>query len=257
VPALRIAFTSSPSPAALAAAGELRERYGDVPLDEAAVVVAVGGDGAMIDALHRVLALPARLPVFGMNRGTAGFLMNGYAADGLPERIARAVPSTIFPLRMRAFDVDGVALPDQLACNEVALRRMRGQSARLRIMVDGQERVPELVGDGVLVATPAGSTAYNRSAHGPIVPLDAGLLALTAICPMRPRRWTGALLPRRSLVRIEVHQAATRPVAATADQRELVPVGAVEIAESPDGLRLLFDSGQALAERVLQEQFAF
>ncbi len=158
---------------------------------------------------------------------------------------------------MRARDLDGRPLPEQLACNEVALRRLRGQSARLRIVVDDEVRVPELVGDGVLVATPAGSTAYNRSAHGPIIPLDAGLLALTPICPMRPRRWAGALLPRRSVVRIEVLSGATRPVAATADQRELLPVGTVEIAEAEDALRLLFDSGQALDERVLREQFAF
>ena len=185
-PTLRIAFTASASPAARTAVGELRERYGDVALGEAEVIVAVGGDGAMIDTLHRVLALPRRAPVFGMTRGTTGFLMNGYAADGLDERIARAVPSTIFPLRMRAFDVDGHPLPEQLACNEVALRRMRGQSARLRIIVDDEVRVPELVGDGVLVATPAGSTAYNRSAHGRIVPLDAGLLAFTATSPCGP-----------------------------------------------------------------------
>jgi NAD+ kinase len=139
----------------------------------------------------------------------------------------------------------------------VALRRLQGQSARLRVLVDGEVRVPELVGDGVLVATPAGSTAYNRSAHGPIIPLDAGLLALTPICPMRPRRWTGALLPRRSVVHIEVLSGATRPVAATADQRQSMPVRAVDIAESAHCLMLLFDSGHSLDERVLREQFAF
>jgi NAD+ kinase len=257
----RLAFTASPAPAAVAAAAALRSRYGDAPLGEAAAVVAVGGDGAMIDTLHRILGLPAgadRPPVFGLNRGTAGFLMNAYTDEDLLERIARAVPSTIHPLRMRAHDATGRPLPEELACNEVALRRMYGQSARLRIRIDGEVRVPELVGDGVLVATPAGSTAYNRSAHGPIIPLDAGLLALTPICPMRPRRWTGALLPRRAVVQVEVLSGDTRPVAATADQRQLLPVGSVEIAEAGDlGLRLLFDEGHALDERVLREQFAF
>jgi NAD+ kinase len=238
----------------------LRQAYGVVPFDEADVIVVIGGDGAMIDTLHRILALPAgaaRPPVFGMNRGTTGFLMNVFAIDGLPERLQQAVSSTIVPLRMRARDLNGRALPDELACNEVALRRLHGQSARLRVMVDGELRIPELVGDGVLVATPAGSTAYNRSAHGPIIPLGTGLLALTPICPMRPRRWPGALLPHRSVVRIEVLDGATRPVAATADQRELVPVGSVEVAEANEELRLLFDSGSALDERVLREQFAF
>jgi len=259
--AMKIAFVCSAAPAARAAFDALTRRYGQMAVGEADAVVALGGDGAMIDALHRILALPAgpgaRPPAFGMNCGTAGFLMNEYGEDDLPARIARAVRSTIVPLRMRARDLDGRPLPEQLACNEVALRRLRGQSARLRIVVDDEVRVPELVGDGVLVATPAGSTAYNRSAHGPIIPLDAGLLALTPICPMRPRRWAGALLPRRSVVRIEVLSGATRPVAATADQRELLPVGTVEIAEAEDALRLLFDSGQALDERVLREQFAF
>jgi NAD+ kinase len=260
VSAPRIAFTSSPAPQAQAAMETLRRAYGAVPFDEADVIVAVGGDGAMIDTLHRILALPAgapRPPVFGMNRGTAGFLMNDFAADGLYERVQQAVPNTIVPLRMRARDLDGRVLPDELACNEVALRRLHGQSARLRLIVDGELRIPELVGDGVLVATPAGSTAYNRSAHGPIIPLGTGLLALTPICPMRPRRWSGALLPHHSVVRIEVLSAATRPVAATADQREQVPVGSVEVAEADEELRLLFDSGSALDERVRREQFAF
>jgi NAD+ kinase len=214
----------------------------------------------MIDTLHRILALPPdapRPPVFGMNRCTAGFLMNDFAADGLHERVQQAVPTTIVPLRMHVHDLDGQALPDELACNEVAMRRLHGQSARLRLIVDDEVRIPELVGDGVLIATPAGSTAYNRSAHGPIISLGAGLLALTPICPMRPRRWTGALLPHRSVVvRIEVLSGATRPVAAT-DQRELVPVGSVEVAEADEELRLLFDSGSALDQRVLREQFAF
>jgi NAD+ kinase len=256
----RVAFVGSPAPAAQQAFEALVQRYGQVPVERAAVVVAVGGDGAMIEALHRILALPdgaPRPPAFGMNRGTAGFLMNDFAETGLLTRIRSAVSSTIYPLRMSAEGVDGQPLPDGLACNEVALRRLHGQSARLRITVDGEVVVPELVGDGVLVATPAGSTAYNRSAHGPIIPLDAGLLALTPICPMRPRRWGGALLPRRAVVRIDVLSAATRPVSATADQREFLPVRAVEIREAEQGLQLLFDSGHALDQRVISEQFVF
>lgn len=257
---IRISFTASPAPLAREAADVLRDRYGQGSIADADVVVAVGGDGALIDTLHRVLALPpgaVRPPVFGMNRGTAGFLMNDYAEDGLIERIARAEPSAIAPLRVRAIDVDGRQLPEELACNEVALRRMQGQSARLRITVDGQLRLSELVGDGVLVATAAGSTAYNRSANGPIIPLGAGLLALTPICPMRPRRWGGALLNHRAVVRIDVLSSATRPVAATADQRQVLPVASVEIAEASEHcLQLLFDPGHALEERVLREQFA-
>ena len=261
MPPTRIAFTSSPAPTAEQAAHELRERYGRVSLADADVVVPIGGDGAMIDALHRVLDLPdgrARPAVFGMHRGTVGFLMNDYGVDGLLDRIAAAVPNTIHPLRMRAFDLTGEPVGEELACNEVALRRLHGQSARLRILVDGQVRVPELIGDGVLVATPAGSTAYNRSAHGPIIPLAAGLLALTPICPMRPRRWSGALLPRGVVVRADVMNGDRRPVAVTADQREALAVGSAEICEAQDkALRLLFDSGHALEERVLREQFSF
>jgi NAD+ kinase len=255
---LRIAFAASAAPAAQQAVHALRLRYGDAPMEDADVVVAVGGDGALIDTLHRVLQLPEPPAVFGMNRGTAGFLMNEYAEDGLPERIAAAVPSLIEPLRARALDCDGGPVCELLACNEVALRRMQGQSARLRISVDGEVRVPELVGDGVLVATPAGSTAYNRSANGPIIPLAAGLLALTPICPMRPRRWNGALLNSRVTVEIEVLSPVTRPVAMTADQRQVVPIRSVEITTAPDlSLRLLFDTGHALDDRVLREQFAF
>jgi NAD+ kinase len=255
----RLSFTSSLAPAARQAADRLRRRYGHNSLAEADVVVAVGGDGAMIDTLHQVLALAPDRPrpgVFGMNQGTVGFLMNDYAEDDLTGRIDRAVISTISPLAMHAWGLDGLELPEQLACNEVTLRRLHGQSARLRVLVDGEIRMPELVGDGVIVATPAGSTAYNRSAQGPIIPLDAGLLALTPICPMRPRRWSGALLQRHSLVRIEVVDSAMRPVAATADQRQFLPVQAVEIAESEHTVRLLFDAGHALDERVLRAQFA-
>ena len=259
---VRVCFHASPSPAARAATADLERRYEHVPFERADVVVAVGGDGALIDALHCILALApgSRRPaVFGMHRGTVGFLMNQFGDGDLLERIAGAVASTIFPLRMRAEDLEGRPMPDQLACNEVTLRRQHGQAARLRILVDGRVRLPELLGDGVIVATPAGSTAYNRSAHGPIIPLEADLLALTPVCPLRPRRWTGALLPSRAVVRVEVVNGDTRPVVATADQRQTTSeVGAVEIAEARDeALTLLFDPGHALDERVLREQFAF
>lgn len=256
-----IAFRCSSAPAAVAAAGELRQRYGDVPLDRAGVVVVVGGDGAMIDALHAVLGLGPQVtapPVFGMHCGTAGFLMNDYRLDALPARLAAAEPSTIRPLRMCGDAEDGTPLAESLACNEVALRRLAEQSARIRVTVDGTVRLDELRGDGILVATAVGSTAYNLSAHGPIVPLGAGLLALTPICAMTPRRWTGALLGRDSVVRLEVLEAAKRPVAASADQRDLVRVRSVEVSEAAGrSLQLLFDPGRALAERVVREQFSW
>jgi NAD+ kinase len=255
----RIAFVASAAPLAQEALAALIGRYGQSSIEAADAVVAVGGDGAMIDTLHGLLALPddvPRPPVFGMNRGTAGFLLNDYSEDGLVERIATAVSSTISPLRMRAEGLDG-QMYEELACNEIALRRLGGQSARLRIAVDNEVRMPELVGDGVLVATPAGSTAYNLSAHGPIIPLDGKLLALTPICPMRPRRWSGALLSHLATVRVDVLGADRRPVSATADQREFRAVRSVEISEATNRpLRLLFDSGHALDERVVRAQFA-
>lgn len=260
----RLHVRCSPSDRAQRAAADLRGRYGDVPLDEADVVVAVGGDGTLLDALHAVLAADDRRddppPVFGIMRGTVGFLMNDFDApehgDDLPARLAAAHRSVIRPLRMTGDGVDGGHIPEQLACNEVALRRLAGQSAAIRISVDGEVRMEGLRGDGVLVATPAGSTAYNLSAHGPIVPLEANVLALTPICPMRPRRWPGALLPRGSRVRFDVLHAAERPVAATADQRQFVPVSWIEVCEATDRpLTLLFDPGRTLDERVVREQF--
>jgi NAD+ kinase len=255
----RISFISSAAPLAREALCVLAARYGQAPIDDSDVVVAIGGDGIMIDALHRILALEDVVPpppVFGIHRGTAGFLMNDYGEDELPERIATAVSSTIFPLRMRATQLGGDQVHEELACNEVALRRLGGQSARLRISVDGEIRMPQLVGDGMLVATPAGSTAYNRSARGPIIPLDGKLLALTPICPLRPLHWTGALLSHLATVRVDVIEPALRPVSATADQREFRSVQAVEVAEARDRpLRLLFDCGHALEERVVRAQF--
>lgn len=251
-----LALTAAPSDAAQQARDDLAARYPTVPLAAAEVVVAVGGDGQLIDTLHRVLELRTALPaVFGMHRGTTGFLMNAWSAQDLPARIAAAERSEVHPLQMQAHDTGGGSLT-ALALNEVSLRRLGQQSARVRITVDGQVRMEELRGDGVMVATPAGSTAYNLSARGPIVPLGAEVLCLTPICPLRPRHWAGALLPRGSVVRFEVLDPGKRPVAASADQREMVEVTAVDVREQRDlALTLLFDPGHGLEERVLREQF--
>ena len=257
---MRLTFVASQAPAAQAALAELTREHESVPLDQADVVVALGGDGSLIDALHAVLRLPPEHTppaVYGMNRGTTGFLMNDYSADGLSARLAGAVPSTLHPLCMDALDLDGNPLQPLLACNEVALRRVGEQSARLQVSVDGEVRLEELRGDGAMVATPAGSTAYNLSARGPILPLGAGLLALTPICPMTPRRWSGALLRRDAVVRFVVLEPDKRPVVATADQRRLVHVSEVEIREATERpMTVLFDPDRSLDERLVREQFA-
>jgi NAD+ kinase len=257
---VKLAFVGSDAPAAQAALAELTAQHAAVPPADADVVVVLGGDGSLISALHAVLDLPDdRKPpsVYGMNRGTTGFLMNDYSPDRLTERLAQAVPSSLRPLCMTAVDLDGGALPSALACNEVALRRVGEQSARLRVSVNGEVRLEELRGDGAMVATPAGSTAYNLSARGPILPLGAGLLALTPICPMTPRRWGGALLPRDAVVRFEVLAPDKRPVVATADQRRLVRVSVVEIREAAERpMTVLFDPDRSLDERLVREQFA-
>ena len=249
----RIHFTASQAEAARMALERLEARYGQVPLAEAEVVVALGGDGFMLQTLH---AMKGRnLPVYGMNRGTVGFLMNGYAEDGLPERLAAAEETVINPLRMRATCGDGVC-HQALAINEVSLLRQGPQAAKLRIHVDGRMRMEELVCDGVLVSTPAGSTAYNYSAHGPILPLGSEVLALTAIAPFRPRRWRGALIPKAARVTVEVLNPGRRPVMADADSRSVRDVIKVEIESVPTiAHRLLFDDGHGLDERLLREQF--
>jgi NAD+ kinase len=235
---------------------ELVARHGEVAEEEADTVVALGGDGLVLDVLHRLVDLPEPPPIYGMNRGTTGFLLNGYHPDDLTARLAAATATRVVPLECRAWDTDGRELPMLRAFNEVALRRLNNQSARIRVVVDGVERLEELACDGVLVATPAGSTAYNLSARGPILPLESNLLALTPICPLRPRRWAGALLRNTRTIAFEVLDPVKRPVAVSADQRELVEVGRVEVRESRGTeLRLLFDDGQGLAERVLAEQF--
>ena len=250
----RIAFLANPTDEAQQARRALAARYGEVAVDAAEVVVALGGDGFMLRTLHATLPRP--LPVFGMKLGKVGFLMNHYRADDLPQRLARAHATRLSPLVMRTQGRDG-ADAQALAFNEVSLLRQTNQAAHLRILLDGQVRLDELICDGVLVATPAGSTAYNFSAHGPILPLDANVLALTPISPFRPRRWRGALLPTGTRVRIEVPEPAVRPVSATADFHEVRDIVAVEISDSPQhAVTLLFDPEHKLAERILDEQFA-
>jgi NAD+ kinase len=251
----KIAFVAAHGESAEAARRRLIHRYGNTPPEECDVIVALGGDGFMLQTLHRYMNL--NKPIYGMNQGTVGFLMNEYAEDDLPARLGSANPATVHPLRMKAISVNG-ATETALAINEVALLRQTRQTAKLRISVDGRVRIEELICDGVLIATPAGSTAYNLSAHGPVLPLNAGVLALTPISAFRPRRWRGALLPRSVTVRIEVLETPKRPVSATADFHEVRDVVEVEIKEAPEiALRLLFDAGHDLEERILSEQFTF
>lgn len=252
--ALRLAFTASSAPAAAAACDTLIRAYGQVDEAEADVIVALGGDGFMLQTLHRTEGLPA--PVYGMNRGTVGFLMNEFSADDLPERLKAAEEALINPLRMEATTVTG-EVRRALAINEVSLLRQGPQASKLRIAVDGRPRMDELVCDGALVATPAGSTAYNYSAHGPILPIGADVLALTAMAAFRPRRWRGALLPKAARVTFEVLDAEKRPVMAEADARAVRNVLRVEVASEPRIThRLLFDPGHGLEERLIREQFA-
>lgn len=249
----RIAFRASRAQAAQAALAELLARHGQTPEDRADVIVALGGDGFMLDTLHATQALG--LPVYGMNCGTIGFLMNVYAADDLPQRLAAAEEEVINPLAMRAFRMDG-SIEEKLAINEVALLRSDSQAAKLRILIDGRERMPELICDGAMVATPAGSTAYNYSAHGPILPIGAEVLALTAVAAFRPRRWRGALLPKGARVRFEVLEPEKRPVMADADGKSVRHVRAVEVQSEPSVRhRILFDPGHGLEERLISEQF--
>jgi len=250
----RLAFVASERPEAQEARLRLAHRYGNVPEDGAQVVVALGGDGFMLETLHRHLNDGAA--IYGMNRGSVGFLMNEYAEDDLLERINAAEQAVIHPLRMKAADVRGQTY-DALAFNEVSLLRQTRQTAKLRISVDNKVRLGELVCDGLLLSTPAGSTAYNLSAHGPIIPLDARVLALTPISAFRPRRWRGALLAHTAKVTFEVLEAPKRPVSAVADNIEVRDVLSVHIAEDREvALNMLFDEGRSLEERVLAEQFS-
>lgn len=249
----RIACVHSDSPEARAGCAEIAGRYELCDPDEADVIVALGGDGLMLSTLHE--HLERRIPVFGMHRGTVGFLMNEFRADGLPERLAAACPETLYPLSMRSRRADG-ASSTALAINEVSLMRQTAQAAHLKIAVNGVDRLDELVCDGVLVSTPAGSTAYNLSAHGPVIPLGARVLALTPISPFRPRRWRGALLPHDAEVEIEILHPAKRPVAASADAREVRDVVGVTVREDREHpLTVLFDPQHGLEERIVREQF--
>ena len=248
-----IAFLAAPTELAQASRARLVGRYGACPRERAGVIVALGGDGFMLETLHRTLGRP--LPVYGMNCGSVGFLMNAYAEDELPARIARAQAATMHPLRMHAVTMAG-AVVEALALNEVSLLRQLRQAAKIRILIDGRERLAELVCDGILISTPAGSTAYNLSAHGPIVPLSANLLPLTPISAFRPRRWRGALLPATAEVVFEALEADKRPVAAVADFTEVRDVVRVAVSEDRTvAVTVLFDPDQGLSERIIAEQF--
>lgn len=248
---MRIHFVASQVLLAQEALARLIRRYGQHPVESADVIVALGGDGLMLTTLHQ----NAGLPVYGMNRGTVGFLMNRYNDSGLPERLAAAELAVLNPLRMRAVKAGG-EIVDALAINEVSILRAGPQAAKLRILIDGRERLADLVADGALVATPAGSTAYNYSAHGPILPIGAGVLALTPMAAFRPRRWRGALLPKAAQVTFEILEADKRPVSAVADSHEVRDPVRIEVASVPEiGHRLLFDPGHGLEERLIREQF--
>ena len=252
---LAISFLSSGAPDAHAARSRLVARYGDCRPEDADVIVALGGDGFMLQTLHRMMDAPK--PIYGMNHGTVGFLMNEYSDSDLPALLAAARPSIIHPLLMHATDVKGGRTTAR-AINEVSLLRQTSQSAKLRITIDGKIQLEELIADGVLVSTPAGSTAYNLSAGGQIVPLGAPLMALTPISAFRPRRWRGALLPDRAHVGIEVKEADKRPVAATADHFEIRRVTLVEVeTDHETSLVLLHDPGHSLDDRILREQFGY
>ena len=254
MPAARnLAFVASDTAIAQEAKARLEARYGAYAPEEADVIVALGGDGLMLSTLHGTMDLPA--PVYGMNRGTVGFLMNSFEEDGLIERLEASEEAVINPLAMVATGVDG-AVTEALAINEVSLLRAGPQAAKLKIYVDGKLRMDELTCDGALICTPAGSTAYNYSAHGPILPIGADVLAVTAVAAYRPRRWRGALLPKAAVVRFEVVESAKRPVMADADSRSVKAVAAVEVRSEPEvEHRILFDPGHGLDERLLREQF--
>lgn len=249
-----LCFLASTSPEALAAREELIAIYGQAPQEEADVMVALGGDGFMLQMLHNTMNSGKR--VYGMNRGSIGFLMNDYRTEGLAERIDDAVENAFHPLEMRTVNADGTESV-ALAINEVSLFRQSYQAAKLKVEVDGHVRLEELICDGVMVTTPAGSTAYNLSAHGPILPLDAPLLAITPVSAFRPRRWRGALLPNKVTVDITVLEAEKRPVNAVADNTEVKSVISVRIAQTQDTTaRILSDPDRSWSDRILAEQFS-
>jgi NAD+ kinase len=251
----KIAFVASSAPDAAAACARLTEAYGNARLEQAEVVVALGGDGFMLQMLHKFR--DTGIPIYGMHRGTIGFLMNEFREDGLPERLAIAERNVIHPLMMQATDMSG-KVHSAPALNEVSLLRQSYQAAKLRIQIDGKVRMEELICDGMLIATPTGSTAYNLSAHGPILPLAAPFLALTPISPFRPRRWRGAMVPDRCTIEIEILEKEKRPVNAVADHFEVRSV--VHVSARMDmnsSVEMLFDPGHSLDERILNEQFGY
>jgi NAD+ kinase len=251
----RIAFVASQNPEATQARKILASTYGEVPTHEAEIIIALGGDGFMLQTLHQFMGTGKS--IYGMHRGTIGFLMNEYDQEHLLERLQSARQTVIHPLLMQALDTEG-RMHQFHAFNEVSLFRQTYQAARLRILVDDKERLPSLVSDGILLATPAGSTAYNLSAQGPIIPINAPLMALTPISPFRPRRWRGALLPDRAVVRIDILESDKRPVAAVADHDEVRAVRRVDIRmDHKIAMHLLFDSEHNLDERILREQFGY
>jgi NAD+ kinase len=249
----RLAIVAADTAEALAAQARLVARWGQHPPAEADAIVALGGDGFLLETLHR--CVERGRPIFGMNCGSVGFLLNDFHEEDLPERVAAARTVLLHPLRMRATTADGT-VHEALGINEVSVLRQTRQTAKLRITIDGIERMSELICDGAIVSTPAGSTAYNLSAHGPIIPLGAGILALTPISAFRPRRWRGALLPHKAKMVLDILEVTKRPVSAVADSTEVRDVIRVEIAEARDvSLTLLFDPGKTLEERILKEQF--
>jgi NAD+ kinase len=249
-----LCFIASPSPEACAAREELIALYGQAPLEEADVVVALGGDGFMLQTLHSTMNSGKR--VYGMNRGSIGFLMNDYRVDNLPDRIDSAVENAFHPLQMKTTNADG-STSIALAINEVSLFRQSYQAAKLRVEIDGHVRLEELICDGLMVTTPAGSTAYNLSAHGPILPLDAPLLAITPVSAFRPRRWRGALLPNKVTVDLTILEPDKRPVNAVADNAEVKSVLSVRIAQTEDTTaRILSDPDRSWSDRILAEQFS-
>lgn len=252
---LALSFVSADTPDAQEAAARLSALYGQEKPENANVIVALGGDGFMLQTLRETVGTGKK--IYGMNRGTVGFLMNEYQETDLRERIAASVSETIRPLQMEAVDADGNEA-EALAVNEVSLLRQSYQAAKIRISIDGKERLEELICDGVMVATPAGSTAYNLSAHGPILPLDAPLLALTPVSPFRPRRWRGALLPNQATVRFDILEPEKRPVNAVADHVEIKSVISVTVCESHElTATVLFDASHSWNERILSEQFRY
>ena len=246
-------FVASEAAEAQEALQRMRGSYEDAGPARAEIVVALGGDGFMLQTLHTFLH--RHRPIYGMNFGSIGFLMNEYGENGLQERLEAAEAANIHPLRMHAVTREGKKV-EALAFNEVSLLRETRQAAKIRILVDGKVRIAELICDGVLISTPAGSTAYNLSAHGPILPIDADLLALTPISAFRPRRWHGALLSHRARTRLEMIESEKRPVSAVADDLEVRDVRTVDVAEDRSiTMTMLFDQGHSLDERILAEQF--